>query len=100
METNDDNVTMSNMSLDVPIRGINLPAKTQLKTFPSKTKVSFLVDLKRIREVKVSDFDVVVDYTTLPDNAAKADLNLTKSPSFVRHLELTPTSVEILIEKR
>lgn len=99
-EVTDDDVKMSNMSLEVPIRGINVPAKMRLKTFPSKTKVSFLIDLKKMQEVKVSDFDVVVDYATLPNNAEKTDIDLAKSPSIVRHVELNPTSVEILIERK
>jgi len=97
---NEEDVVMSDMSLDVPIHGINMPAKTQLKTFPSKTRVSFLVDLKKIHDVKVTDFDVVVDYSTLPNDATQAELRLGKSPSIVRHVELMPTSVEFLIEKR
>ena len=96
-----EEVTEAEMSVEVPVKGLNFPADNVLRTFPSKVQVTFRVAMDDIRRVKADDFAVGVTYEQLlktPANA-KCEVTLKASPAFVNHARLSPTEVDYLIEQ-
>lgn len=83
----------------VPVVGYMFPYGQQLKTFPSKVKVSFRVTLDDFREVTDEDFSVLVRHSQICDNASgKVTLALDEMPDNITDVVIEPTEVDYLIE--
>ncbi len=85
--------------LSVPIKGINFPENTILRTFPATIDVVFQVSMSAYRDIKPEQFSVVVDYTTLPTNGeTRCPLRLETSPAEVLHPRPVMSEVEYVLE--
>ena len=86
-------------SVMVPVEGYMFPYGQQLKTFPSKVKVSFRVSLNDFREVTEQDFKILVRHSQIRDNASgKVALSLEAKPDNVKDVVIEPAEVDYLIE--
>ncbi len=86
-------------SVMVPIEGYMFPYGHQLKTFPSKVKVSFRVSLNDFRQVNENDFKILVRYIQIRDNVSgKVKLGLDGMPDNVSDVVIEPSEVDYLIE--
>lgn len=87
--------------VEVPVRGINFPYNTVLRTFPSRINVSFQVGLTQFKNVTAKDFEVVVDYEAIQlDKRDKCRPILIKVPEMVNHVRLRPEEIDYIIEKK
>ena len=87
-------------SVEVPIRAINVPEGKVLRTFPSKVKVSFTVGASMFRCISPQQFAVIVDYKEVimhPSN--KCNIYLHTKPHEVRNVKLDIQKVDYLIEE-
>lgn len=86
-------------SVQVPVEGYMFPYGQQLKTFPSKVKVTFRVSLDDFREVSEQDFRILVRHSQIHDNASgKVALMLDEMPENVTDVVIEPVEVDYLIE--
>ena len=88
-------------TVDVPVVGVNFPHDKVLRTFPSKSKVTFQIGLSRFMEVGPEDFLVVVDYNDLQnEDGDKCKLQLKEMPKGVNHVRVNPKEMEYIIEQK
>jgi hypothetical protein len=88
-------------TFEVPVTARNVPSNIDVKFFPSQVEVSFSVTLDEYRKIAPEDFEVELDYLEFYKNAhGRVDLKLSKVPSTVRNVKLSPSSVEFLFESR
>ena len=88
-------------SIDVPVRAINMPEGKVLRTFPQRVKVKFIIGASMFRQVNADQFSVVVDYNELVNNPSdKCNVYLKGSPHGVRGARLQMTQVDYLIEQQ
>lgn len=90
-------------SVEVPIRAINMPEGTVLRTFPKKIKVFFTTGASMVRKIKESpdEFIVTADYNDFGKrHTEKCRLTLQNKPNDVRLTRLEPAYVDYLLEER
>ena len=86
-------------SMEVPIRAINMPEGKVLRTFPSRVRVRFSVGASMFRNVKPDQFLIVADYNELvKQTSSKGALHLRSMPHGVRNASLEMQTVDYLIE--
>lgn len=86
---------------EVPITVRNSPSNIDVKFFPSQTEVSFSVTLDEYKKIAPEDFEVELDYRKFYQNEnGRVDLELSESPSAIRNVKLSPSSVEFLFESK
>lgn len=92
---------LTEKTVTVSIVGTGFPADKQLKTFPSKTNLTFQVGMHQFKDITAEDFTVTVSYNELLKNNTSdhCELQVTKAPANASHIRLTPASVEYLIEQ-
>jgi len=91
----------SEKTVEVPVQGINFPEDKLLRTFPSKVQVTFQVGLRQFKSVTADDFGVVVDYEKLrEEKGEKCHPVLTKFPSNVNHIRVSPQEIDYIIEQK
>ncbi len=90
----------SEKTLPVSIVGINFPPGKILRTFPPKVNLTFQVGLNAFRSIKPDDFLICVSYEQLMQlNDDRIPLVVKRAPEGVRHIRISPKSVEYLIEE-
>ena len=82
----------------VPVILINQPANTNIKLFPSKVKISFLIGLSRFSEVHPEDFKLSVSYKDIVNGKQRLKIKAESVPAFLYQLKITPEEIEYLIE--
>lgn len=88
-------------SMEVPVKAINMPDGKVLRTFPSKVKVRFTVGVSMFRNVRPEQFAVVVDYNELAAAPSpQCTLRLKAMPHGVRSARLEMPQVDYLIEQQ
>jgi hypothetical protein len=86
---------------EVPVTARNVPDNIDVKFFPSQTEVSFSVTLEEYKKIAPEDFEVELDYKKFFKNEdGRVNLELSASPSPIRNVKLSPSSVEFLLESR
>jgi hypothetical protein len=86
-------------SIDVPIKCINLPAGKTLRTFPAKVKVNFVAGVSQIRELSSEEFTVITDYLEIEQKGSdKCNLYLRDVPQGISRATLSIKQVDYLIE--
>lgn len=96
--------------VSVPIEAINIPKDKVLRTFPGKVNVRFIVGAFRLqsmprnsetKELLPTGFKVVADYSKLVEgHSDKCRIYIAASPTDIRNVQLTTTSVDYVIEQR
>lgn len=88
-------------TIEVPVRAINMPGDKLLRTFPGKVTVKFTAGAGEVRTLQPEHFTVVADYNELSQSASdKCVIHLAKSPSTVRNAKLEVEKVDYLIEQK
>lgn len=92
---------LTEKTISVPIIGIDFPAHTQLKTFPSKVNVSFQVGMHNFKEATADNFTIGINYHTLQQLTSneRCEPEVIAAPNFVSNIRISPTNVEYLIEQ-
>ena len=87
-------------TVEVPVYGVNFPGSKDLRTFPSKVKVTFRVGMSQFKEITADDFVLAVTYEELMKNDnPKIQLHLKSMPSGVSNVRIEPSEVDYLIEQ-
>lgn len=86
-------------TLQIPIYSENVPKNKIMRTFPLKAAVTFLVSATLFDEITEDKFLLVVDYKETATNAKRCKLYLRQQPENIRHLRISPESVEYVIEQ-
>ena len=87
--------------MEVPITAINKPVGTVIRTFPQRVNVTFTVGASLYRQVKASDFRVVVDFKDISAHPSdKCNLYVTQRPRGVSNVRLEMNQVDYLIEQQ
>lgn len=88
-------------SIEVPIKAINMPKGKTLRTFPTKAKVLFNIGVTAFRKINEKQFEVVVDYNELQATPSdKCALHLKTVPAEVRQARLEMNQVDYLVEQQ
>ena len=88
-------------TMEVPITAINRPIGTVIRTFPQRVNVTFTVGASLYRQVKASDFRVVVDFKDISAHPSdKCNLYVTQRPRGVSNVRLEMNQVDYLIEQQ
>jgi YbbR domain-containing protein len=86
--------------VEVEIKAINVPKKTDLVLYPKKVKITCLVAMNDFDKVQASQFKAVVDFADYKAGQSKYfDIQITKSPDFVKHIQSVPRKAEYIIYK-
>ena len=86
-------------TVEVPIIGLNFPGDKELRTFPSKAKVTFRVESGQYQRITADNFVLAVTYEELLQNASdKYRLHLKSLPEGVTNARISPLEVDYLIE--
>ena len=86
-------------SIDVPIKCINLPEGKMLRTFPAKVKVNFVAGISQIRELSPDEFAVIADYLEIEQKGSdKCNIYLKTVPPGISRATLSVKQVDYLIE--
>ena len=87
-------------SIDVPIKCINLPPGKTLRTFPAKVKVNFVAGVSQIRNLSPDEFSVIADYVEIEQSGSdKCNLYLKTVPQGISRATLSIKQVDYLIEE-
>ncbi len=91
----------SEKMFEVPVTVINLPDDLDVKTFPDRVSVICKAKMKRLKELKESDFQVVADYSAKKREASKElSLELSEKPDGLHSVKLKETEVEYIVKKK
>lgn len=86
--------------IQVPIEVINLPAGTQIRTFPDSVSILCKAKIKELRNLEKSNFQVIADYGVVKeDNAKTLSLKLAKSPKDIYSANLLEAQVEFILKR-
>ena len=89
---------LTEASIEVPIKAVNLPPGLVVRTFPQNVKVNFSVGARLFRQVRPKDFEVVVDYREIAAHPSdKCNLYLRAKPRIVSKVQLDMKQVDYLI---
>lgn len=83
----------------IPVSIINKPDSINLKLFPNRVKVTYLVGLSRYSEILPGDFKLSVSWTDLNPDNSRLKVEILALPPFVKSVKILPEEVEYLIEK-
>lgn len=87
--------------LSLPIEVLNLPDHLEMKLFPNKVTVTFLVALADFEKIQPQLFKSAVDYLEYTTSGSKMlKVNLVKFPDYIRVEGFYPSAVEFIIEKK
>lgn len=87
-------------SVEVPIRTLNVPEGMVMRLFPSRVKVKFIVGVGMYRNINEEQFDVVADYNEIANRKQdKCNVYLRRSPLGIRSPHLDVKQVDYLIEQ-
>ena len=103
-----DNVTLqvrvemfTEKTLQIPVTIINCPENILIKTFPSVVDVTFNVGADAYNKVKNSDIQVTFDYRDIRTNDnGKITLHANALAPYISNMQIKPSNVEFVIEKR
>lgn len=90
-------------SIEVPIKAINMPVGTVLRTFPQRIKVIFTAGASMVREIKNNpdNFIVTADYNDFgKGHSEKCTLTLHTKPNITHSARLEINQVDYLIEQQ
>lgn len=91
---------LTEITMHVPVKTINVPANISLKTFPSTVEVRVTVGLKSVNSVKAESFSVIADFKDLPQSHSdKIPLRLTMQPKGIVKATLKTTQADYIIEQ-
>lgn len=92
---------MTEESIEVPVKTVNVPEDVTLRTFPSRVRVNFTVGASVFRNITPEQFSIEVDYNEIEQSGSeKCELHLKNTPQNAKNVQLEVTHVDYLIEKQ
>jgi hypothetical protein len=86
--------------IEVEIKMLNVPKKTNLVLYPKKVKITCQVAMKDFDKVKSSQFRVIADFENIDFSKNKyVDIQVVQSPDFVKRMQHSPRKAEYIIYK-
>jgi YbbR domain-containing protein len=82
----------------VPVTLTDAPANIQIKLFPARVKISYLVSLSRFSEIHPEDFKLSVSYPDIEKGAQRLTVKANTVPSYLYDVKVSPEEIEYLIE--
>ena len=82
----------------VPVTLTDAPANIQIKLFPARVKISYLVSLSRFSEIHPEDFKLSVSYPDIEKGAQRLTVKANTIPSYLYDVKVSPEEIEYLIE--
>lgn len=90
---------MTEVTVNVPVKPINVPEGKMLKTFPARVDVKVTVGLARVAQMKPELFNVVADYDDLPtDSNEKIKIKIITQPRGIVRAHLKISAVDYVLE--
>jgi YbbR domain-containing protein len=87
-------------TLEVPLKIINNKAYHNVKLYPKKVKLTFLVALSSYKQVNEDFIDAVVDLNEWKQlNHHQLMVTLTRFPEYCKLIKIEPSKVDFIIEK-
>jgi len=88
-------------SMEVPVLAANVRSDYELKSFPDKVKVRFLVPVSKYSLVKPDKFNVMVDASEASAaNGNRLRVHVLSQPGYVRFVTSEPERVEFILRKK
>lgn len=84
----------------VPILVTDVPENVNVKLFPDKAKVSFLVGLSHFSDITANDFNLSVPYADIANKKEILKVKLNTEPPNILSVTVNPEDVEYLIEMK
>jgi hypothetical protein len=101
----DDKVTLTihverftEKKIEIPLKVKTEKYEGQVKLFPSKVTVTFMVSLSEFENITESDFEAYVDLDSVNSDLDNLKVIISSKPRNIKILRITPDSVEFLIE--
>lgn len=86
--------------IDVPVQVINLPQGTKIKTFPNVVSILCKAKIDRLKNLNATDFQLIVDYSSLEGNSAKTlPIELKEKPTDIHSARLLENQVEFILRR-
>ncbi len=82
----------------VQVNLINKPEDVNIKLFPARVKVTFLVGLSRFSGINPEDFKLTVNYADILKGKQQLKITAKSTPAYIYDLKITPEELEYLIE--
>ncbi len=87
-------------AFNIPIEVVNVPDSLNIKTFPASVEITYQVGLSDYENINQHMFRVEADFLSIEKNiGTKLQVNLVKSPEFVKAIQYYPKNVEYILEK-
>lgn len=82
----------------VPVNIENQPSGRNIKLFPAKVKIAFLVSLSRFQKIHPEDFKLSVSFSDIKEGKPRLKITSESTPEYLYNLKITPEEIEYLIE--
>ena len=82
----------------VAINAVNVPAGRKIVTFPSMVEVSYLLPKSMYNKDNLN-INATVDYNMVNNDTKSLSVSLSKMPSYIRSVSVSPQQVEYVIEQ-
>ena len=89
-------------SIEVPVRGVNVPEGKEMQFTPSKVVVTYVVPSRMQESVKAEDFIVVADYNKVEEGTGQKELaiQIVKTSNLVKRSRLKQDRVLYVVERK
>ena len=84
--------------LDIPIKVVNLPEGTEIRTFPEKVAVLCKGRIDNLKALEIDEFELVGDYANV-NNRKTLTLKLTGVPELLHSAQLLENEVEFILKR-
>lgn len=85
--------------VEVPVKVINLPEGTDIRTFPDVLAVLCKARIDLLKNIGVSDFEIIADFNAAKRNDQNLNVKLTKQPATVHSAQLLENKVEYILKR-
>ena len=85
--------------IDIPIRVINLPEGTAIRTFPDAVSVLCKGKIDKLKDLNTADFEVIGDYDKVSKSRQMLELKLTTIPDIIHSAKLLESEVEFILKR-
>ncbi len=86
--------------IKVPVEVENLPAGSEVKTFPNVISILCKGRIENLKNLGPSDFRVIADFNTTRENSPYLEVKLSKIPKRIHSTQLMENQVEFIIKRK
>ena len=90
----------SEQLIEVPVKVINLPEGSEIKTFPNTISLLCKARIDRLKNLRAQEFELVADYNSRVPNTKKLSVQLISQPEDVYDAQLKENEVEYILIRR